>query len=392
MIGAAHLMMRGASGPVQPKGLFAAGYNAGGELGLGDKTARSSPVQVGSGTNWTYVASHRAPNGDANSLAVKSNGSLWALGGWNYSGELGLGDRTVRSSPVQVGSLLDWANVEIGMASGSSGQYAQLCFAIKTDGSLWAWGDNQEGGLALSVATYSFSSPTQVGALKDWKQVAASCGGRAIKTDGSLWVWGYNAYGELGLSDRTLRSSPIQVGSALDWKSVAGSCAGRTTVAIKTGGTLWVWGYNAYGELGLGDRTSRSSPVQIGSDTNWAEAVCGEGYMLAIKTNGTLWSWGRNEIGTLGLGDRTSRSSPVQVGSDTNWTKVRAGCYSASNGIHALKTNGTLWAWGGNVFGALGLGDTAHRSSPVQVGSGTNWTILMSKNQPTADNAFAIRT
>jgi alpha-tubulin suppressor-like RCC1 family protein len=389
MIGAAHLMMRGASGPVQPKGLFATGYNYWGELGIGNQLSKTSFVQVGSGTDWVYVTEGRPYSGDAASLAIKSNGSLWALGGYNYDGQLGLGDQNPRSSPVQIGSLLDWASVETGSADVYYGGVSSMILAIKTDGSLWAWGNNGDGVLALGDSI-SRSSPVQVGSLKNWKQVSASKGGKAIKTDGSLWVWGWNQNGELGLGDRTIRSSPVQVGSGLDWKSVV-SCNQYHVAAIKTGGTLWTWGQNAYGQLGLGDRTNRSSPVQVGSDTDWAEVACAENSMVAIKTGGTLWAWGLNDNGVLGLGDRTKRSSPVQVGSDTNWAKV--GCGDNGGGcVRALKTNGTLWGWGQNGHGQLGLGGTTSFSSPVQVGSGTNWTKIVSKNQGSGLSAFAIRT
>lgn len=145
---------------------------------------------------------------------------------------------------------------------------------------------------------------------------------------------------------------------------------------------LYAWGYNFDGELGLGDRVHRSSPVQVGSLTNWRLVACGEYHTLAIKTDGTLWSWGHNGnvslVGGLGLGDQVHRSSPVQVGSLTNWKLVTGGAYFSV----AIKTDGTLWAWGGNVLfssvgaGFLGLGDTINRNSPVQVGSLTNWKLV----------------
>jgi len=125
------------------------------------------------------------------------------------------------------------------------------------------------------------------------------------------------------------------------------------------------------GQLGLGDTTNISSPVQVGTLTNWKQVSAGSGYTFCIKTDGTLWTWGFNNYGQLGLGNTTNRSSPVQVGSLTNWKQVSQGTNASHTG--AVKTDGTLWTWGFNNLGQLGLGDSNNRSSPVQVGSLTNF-------------------
>ena len=141
-------------------------------------------------------------------------------------------------------------------------------------------------------------------------------------------------------------------------------------------GRLYSWGYNGGGALGLDDFDHRSSPVQVGSLTNWYRISAGAEYSLAIRSDNTLWSWGYNDVGQLGLGDITHRSSPVQVGALTNWSRVIAG-YKHSL---AVKTDGTLWAWGLNTNGRLGLGALTHRPSPVQVGVLTNWLFASSGN------------
>ena len=142
-----------------------------------------------------------------------------------------------------------------------------------------------------------------------------------------------------------------------------------------TSGYFYSWGVNADGQLGLGNTTSRSSPVQVGALTNWSRVSAGSLHSLAVKTDGTLWAWGRNFSGQLGLGDTASRLSPVQVGLLTNWNQISGG---DSHSL-AVKTDGTLWSWGLNArlsggTGQLGLGDIVHRSSPVQVGALTNWS------------------
>ena len=164
------------------------------------------------------------------------------------------------------------------------------------------------------------------------------------------------------------RSSPVQVGALTNWKQVA--CGYTHTVSVKTGGTLWSCGYNNTGRLGLGDVVHRSSPVQVGLLTNWKQVACGYTHTVSVKTDGTLWSCGyNNTYGQLGLGDVVNRSSPVQVGLLTNWKQVSCGRYHTVS----VKTDGTLWSCGYNTNGQLGLGNVVHRSSPVQVGSLTNW-------------------
>jgi alpha-tubulin suppressor-like RCC1 family protein len=113
---------------------------------------------------------------------------------------------------------------------------------------------------------------------------------------------------------------------------------------------LWSWGRNHQGQLGLGDTTNRSSPVQIGALTTWLDISEGQEHSMAIKTDGTIWAWGYGYYGALGLGNTTARSSPVQIGALTSWSKVSAG----SNHNMAVKTDGTLWTWGYNADGRLG--------------------------------------
>jgi alpha-tubulin suppressor-like RCC1 family protein len=144
-------------------------------------------------------------------------------------------------------------------------------------------------------------------------------------------------------------------------------------MAVKTDGTLWSWGMNAFGQLGLNNYTYYSSPKQVGGLTNWLSVAGGKyAHSVALKNNGTLWGWGRNYIGMLGLGTTTQYISPVQVGALTNWSSIDAG---RAHSV-AIKTDGTMWAWGGNGSGRLGLGDTTNRSSPTQIGSSTNWSKI----------------
>ena len=226
---------------------------------------------------------------------------------------------------------------------------------------LFSWGRNNAGQLGLGNTT-NRSSPNQVGSLTNWLNIAGgySSWSLAVKTDGTLWSWGKNDAGQLGLGNTTYYSSPKQIGALMGWSQVA--CGHFHSLSIKTDGTLWAWGANGNGQLGLNNTTYYSSPKQVGALTNWYSVAGGRRFTMATKTDGTIWGWGINSFGQLGVGNTTYYSSPKQVGSLTNWRIVSC----VSNASLAIKTDGTLWTWGGNGIGQLGLGNTTGYSSPKQ--------------------------
>jgi len=252
--------------------------------------------------------------------------------------------------------------------------------AIKTDGTLWAWGNNSNGGLGLNHNDKR-SSPVQVPGTTwstDQKKVCMGYEfGAAIKTDGTLWMWGEDNKGQLGQNSHVTYSSPIQVGTDSTWRSIRlGSSA---SIATKTDGTLWSWGMSADGVGGINSTGNVSSPVQIpGTTWDWGGLLYRTAY--GIKTDGTLWMWGRNNYGQLAQNSRTSYSSPVQV-PGTTWSAICAG--GGGNCAAATKTDGTLWSWGYNTEGRLGLNNLVNYSSPVQI-PGTDWISITSSG-----NSFA---
>jgi alpha-tubulin suppressor-like RCC1 family protein len=325
---------------------------------IGDNTIinRSSPVQVGALTTWAYVSSGGYVSG-----AIKTDGTLWTWGS-GADGALGNGTVINRSSPVQVGALTDWSRISTSTA----------CAAVKTDGTLWTWGSNGDGRLGNGTVI-NRSSPVQVGALTNWRQVSVGSNHAAsVKTDGTLWSWGGGGDGKLGDNTIISRSSPVQVGTLTNWAQV--TAARDQTLAVKTDGTLWAWGNNYRGVLGLNlpVATNRSSPVQVGALTNWAQVSTGFGQTVCVKTDNTLWTWGHNNNGQLGQGNSINRSSPIQVGALTDWAQGVAGF----NWSSARKTDGTVWTWGDNSTGPLGDGTVISRSSPVQVGALTGWVQI----------------
>ena len=322
-------------------------------------------------TDTTYsftVKATDAENQDTDrtfSLSIIIPFKLW-MWGRGSQGQLGIESLGNANSPIQVGTGTDWNQI-------SSGAFATI-LATKQNGTLWTWGGNTNGQLGQND-TIARSSPAQQGASTNWNRVSAGqTNAMATKTDGTLWTWGQGTFGAHGLNQSTpyARSNPIQIGTSTNWNLI--NTVQYTRMATKTDGTLWSWGYNHVGQLGLNDAANRSSPTQVGVATNWSQIGAGQA-CLATKTDGTLWLWGGNSYGQLGLNDRVNRSSPVQIGSSTNWSQVDA---RNGNNMMATKTDGTLWLWGANFYGRLGLGlaTTTHRSSPSQVGTRTAWTLL----------------
>lgn len=304
---------------------------------------------------------------DLNGAAIKSDGTLWVWGN-NEFGQLGQGYvSTVIPSPIQVGTDLTWSQVTCGYDS---------VYAIKTDGTLWAWGSNVEGQLGIGSLIHQ-SSPVQVGAFTDWTRLTSSTsnnnlfhatGARhvsAVRGNGTLWRWGLDI---MNISETPIYlSSPVQVGVDTTWATTA--CGNMFASAIKTDGTMWTWGMNTFGQLGDGTVITKSSPVQIGSLTNWKQVACGYAHGAAIATDGTLSTWGYNFYGQLGDGTTVDKSFPIQIGARSDWTQVSCTNYT----IHTLATNSTLWTCGYNYNGQLGDGTINLHSSPVQVGATTNW-------------------
>ena len=336
--------------------LFSWGRNDKGQLGDSSRTDNLSSVQIGIEENWLQVAC-----GNNHTLAIKSDGTLWAWG-WNYYGQLGDGTKINSTIPIQIGIETNWSKVACG--SGHS-------IAINSNGTLWVWGWNGYGQLGDGTTT-TRTIPVQIGSEANWSLVA--CGemhSLAIKNDGTLWAWGRNMEGQLG--DPNINStSPVQIGSDRNWSLVA--CGEMHSIAIKSDGTLWAWGTNVNGELGDGTKIVKNIPVQIGSESNWTQVTCGISHNIALKNDGTLWAWGSN--GFVGLGDSATdnrkSSIPIQISTETNWSQVFCG----GNHNLAIKSDGSLWAWGYNRYGQLGVGTISDNYIPAQIGSGTNWSYI----------------
>lgn len=298
-------------------------------------------------------------------MALKDDGTIWGWG-TNNNGQLGLGYETFNpiNTAIQMGTDNDWDTL---ITSNNS------TLARKTDGSLWGWGQNGDGELGLGVFGRR-SSPTLVSSTPGWRSITTSLGAFAIaiRTDGTLWGWGANDRCKLGIGTTGDQTSPVQISASTDWKKIAGGT--NHVIALKTDGTLWGWGDNTGNQISnTAPPDMQCTPVQIGTATDWADVAAGEGFSLAVKTDGTLWSWGRNHFGQLGVGNTNTITTQVQVGTATDWMSVFAG----SDHIVAAKTDSSLWGWGLNTSGELGYASPTQQNSPAALGIGAvDWVSV----------------
>lgn len=340
---------------------------------LGHAGSGGNPVKVGTMT-WTSVAA-----GLTHSLGIASDGTLWGWGD-NATGELGAAPGTLSQSavPVQIGADAGWSAVAAG--NGYS-------LALRTDGTLWAWGRNTVGELGDGTTT-EHDAPEQIGTATNWVSVSAGAWhALARRADGTAWAWGDDTFGTLGdgaavstfLYQATECAStlgspkatlPQQVGTQTDWTALsAGPCS--STGIRAAGSQREAWGINLFHQFGDGTTTSTGSVTPVGPVHDWTSVAEGADHSVAIRVDGTLWTWGGNEYGQLGDGTTTDRPALVQVGTGT-WRATAAG----DGFTVAVRSDGTLWAWGRDDDDQLGDGGATNQPAPEQIGSATNWSSV----------------
>jgi len=361
------------------------------------------------GSDWVFVSSSMGYYSE-NFLGVKNNGLLYSFG-WNKFGQLGIGISGDKYIPTRLGSGL-WDFVSVGYGSS---------IAIKSDSTLWAWGSD-----------FGSKVPKLISSTKDWRILKCGEGfAFGIKYDSTLWAFGTNIYGNLGDSTKSDKSIPIKISklskvidistSQFIGEVVQGKFIQRThSIALTADGKLWAWGNNKMGQLGIGDTTERLSPVQIGSDNDWIKVSCNSDYSIAIKKDGTLWTWGRSLIikdsfskkpillssrkdwkniyagsvnallisnggalytfgsngsGNFGNGEHVwvEFNNITRIGTDSNWNNATAEWYTSVG----LKNDGSIWSWGDNSYGALGLNNvTRNQTVPKKISNENDWKLI----------------
>lgn len=340
------------------------GRNADKELGVGDTNDRSTSVKVRTGTDWRRIdVGDGRITGENYTCGLRGKGELWCFGS-NATGQLGraqgAGNPFEGRDPGRVGRAADWTDVSAGGGA--------TC-GVRRPGTLWCWGSYEFGQIGIgqsSAATPAVeyvSTPQQVGAATTWKQVAVgeshTC---AVRTDGTLWCWGRNFYGELGLGTKTQSASPVQVGASTSWTQVAAGLS--NTCAVRSDGTAWCWGDDAYRQLGDGDANQeRLTPHQVGASSDWTAIGISQSHACARQSDSSLWCWGWRGLGQLGDGTQAFDFVGTPKRLSAGWRSV------VSGGDHscAIDNAGRASCWGKNLFGQLGDGTDDNRARPTRV-------------------------
>ena len=328
--------------------VWAWGANGGGQIGNGTTVNTNLPVAVNTLSNVIAIAA-----GGSNSLALKADGTVWAWGN-NFHGQAGIGTtNAAQSVPVQVTNLASVVAI-------AAGGWHSL--ALKTDGTVWAWGRNNYGQAGNGTTNVNQTVPVLATNLGGVLSLAAGeYHSLALLRDGTLAAWGRNNFGQVGNGAPIGNTNPIPV--PVNGLAGVGLAVNNHTVLGKTNGTVWSFGYNIFGQVGDGTTANRFFPFQIGGLQNIIATAVGGAHSVALGSNGLVQAWGWNGCGQVGDGTTTNRNVPASVGSATGIMAVAAG------GQHtlALRTNGTLLAWGANGYGQMGNGGVGMASNAVPV-------------------------
>jgi alpha-tubulin suppressor-like RCC1 family protein len=338
--------------------LWAWGNGDGGQLGIGTPGVRITPVPV-HGLGTSPVRQVVAPNFFGPVVALTADGTVWAWG----PGPLGNGSpsSTGSDSPVQLTSLPG----TVAIAATTQGNDAALYntfYALRSDGTVWAWGNGATGEVGDGSFTDSLT-PVQVSGLTGVTAITA--GGDtvyALRSDGTVWAWGSGTSGQLGNGSTANSAVPVQVKLADRAAQLASECG--SGYALTGGRRIFAWGDNTYGQLGDGTRVSAATPVLVRrvSGASTVVANCVDAYAV-IRGTGTVMAWGRGDQGEMGDGHTATRSLPVMVTGLSDVTQLSVGRLSA----YAVLGDGTARAWGYGLQGQLGNGEDANSSVPVQV-------------------------
>ena len=345
--------------------LWSWGLNTFGALGDGTVASKSSAVQIGS-SSWTKVGA-----GYNHVYGMKPDGTIqmWGLG---LSGQLGDNTVATKSSPVSLGGGFDttvWKEVSLGGLHTAA--------VRNSDNLVYVWGNNTNGRLGDGT-TINKSTPTALAggfATSLWTSISAgNTHSLAIRTDGQLFGWGLNSTGELGDGTTISKSSPVAISTSSH--SFIEANRMLTGSAAISDGDLYMWGINTLGIIGDGTTVNKSSRAFIGKAviskvfSSWSFVAAAGQTRYAIRTDGSLWVWGRGDQGQLGDNTTIDKSKPVQIGT-SSWTIIAGRTQS----VHGIDINEKLYAWGLNTTGQLGDGTTISKSEPVQIGT-SSWTSV----------------
>ncbi len=319
-----------------------------------------------SAERWLQLAARTISLGENHGCRVRSDGRLLC---WGANAQGQLGHAGSGSEPAAIDESDAWVSVGAGAA--------HTC-AVRDDGALYCWGANGQDQLTSVAANpqpVPFAVDAPEGDAPGWRFVVAgrdhSCG---IKTDRTLWCWGDNVSGQLGENHVIESRKPIRVGIGTNWIDL--TAGDFHTCGIRSDNSLWCWGDDADGQIGTADEDT-SYPRLIGADKRWISVAAGKRHTCATTVGGELWCWGANDARQLGV--EGTHTVPVRVGAAVDWSRVSAG------GAHScgLKYNRTLWCWGSNGAGQLGSGLPGSVAAPVQVSDRYDWSAVQAGGDQT---------
>jgi alpha-tubulin suppressor-like RCC1 family protein len=313
--------------------------------------------------------------GDAHSVVLASDGTVWTSGHGTV-GEIGDGGTSSRTTPVQVPGLAGITAVTAGGAR---------TLVIGSDGGIWGWGSNAAGALGDGTTTSPRPSPVRAIGITGVVSVAAgSYHSVAAKSDGTVWAWGENVYGQVGDGTLTLRASPVQVTGLTG--VVAVSAGYSFSLALKSDGTVWGWGFNSNGQIGEGAASTQTTPVVIPGLTDVVAIASGQFFSIALRRDGTVWSWGEDSHGQLGA--RPWRGPALGLVRVTDLTDVVAVACGVNHAL-AMKADGSVWTWGSNVGGPVDSSSSPYQYTPrrlnevtgaAAIGAGRTHSLIIQRD------------
>ena len=332
--------------------------------------------------------------GKEHSLALKKNGAVWAWGE-NSDGQLGINNTTDQNIPVQVvgengiGFLENIIDISAG---------TDHSIALKDDGTVWIWGANDDGQLGNGT-TVDKITPIKVPNLTNVVEISAGWSyTHIVKSDGSVWAWGRGTSGELGIGATIQSLIPIQVvgvgGTGYLGNIVDISTGEQHVLALKNDGTVYSWGMGASGRLGTDATVNSNTPLKVVNETNTGDLLniqkisAGYNHSMALAQDGSLYVWGNNDIGQLGIGSYNTKNKPYKMISLTNVKEISAGIGFSM----AVKVDGTLWSWGGNTEGELGIGNYTDKNNPNQVLNEDGTSFISNVTSISAANLHSLAT
>lgn len=342
------------------------GRNNAGQIGNGNTTDTSSPVALVGGHRFLMLS-----NSTQNGVGLNYNGKVYCWGN-QTNGAVGNNTNTgTQPTPQEVAG-----NHSFVFVTGNRNGAAH--FALKSDGSAWAWGLGSNGQLGDN-STVTKSSPVSVVGNHSFIQICSGGGATfGLKSDGSAWAWGDATSGHLGDNTITNKSSPVALVGGHSFIQI--SCTSNSGCGLKADGSVWCWGRNNNGQLGDNTVINKSAPVAVVGSHSFIQiagnGAGGGGTIAGLKADGSIWTWG---TGTL-IGDNTitNKSSPVSVVGNHSFVKIGS---ADLNNFFARKANGELWGWGNNTvgsnIGAIGDNTITSRSSPVLVVGNYNWAAVL---------------